>query len=435
MPKGNSSHDPIVQNNELSLSNNRANYVLAVLFVVYVVNFIDRQILAILLEPIKNDLQVSDTAMGFLTGFAFAIFYTFTGIPIARWADRGSRTTIIAIGLFLWSTMTGLSGLARNFFQLALARIGVGVGEACASPASHSLISDYFPPEHRATALSIYNMGACVGLLFGIFIGGWIAEYYGWRVAFFVVGFPGIALAAVVKYSVAELPRGHSEGLNNAEQYTTGEVFRYMWRLRSFRHLTFASSLYTFATYGLITWVPAFLMRTHEMSISQVATWYGPILGVGSATGTFIGGVVCDSLIKKDIRWQSWICALGGIVMVPFLLLFLFLPNYVLALSCYIPALVFGAFFIGPTFAMAQGLAKLSMRAVASSVVIFFNNLIGMGLGAQVVGILNDILAESYGSNAIRYSLLIVGATTLWAAGHSMLAAHYIRDDLNNKDN
>ena len=185
-----------------SLSPTYRSYALALLVVVNVFNYLDRQILSILLESIKRDLQLSDTALGFLTGIAFALFYTFAGVPIARWADRGTRRTIMALGLAVWSGMTALTGLAQSFTQLALARIGVGVGEAACSPPVHSLLSDYFPPERRGTALSIFSLGVPIGIMIGYLVGGWINQYFGWRTAFFVVGLPGLLLAVVVRLTV-----------------------------------------------------------------------------------------------------------------------------------------------------------------------------------------------------------------------------------------
>ncbi len=401
----------------------------------YVFNFIDRQILAILLEPIKQELQVSDTAMGFLTGIAFALFYTIAGIPIARWADRGTRRTIIALGIAVWSVMTALSGLARSFPQLTLARIGVGVGEAAASPPAHSLISDYFPPERRATALGIYTMGAYLGILFGLLLGGWINEFFGWRMAFFVVGLPGLVLALVVRLTLREPPRGHSEGLTDpGEQQSTREVLRYLWALRSFRHLSIAASLYGFAGYGFGAWAPAFLMRVHDMGTGETATWLGLSIGLGGAAGAYLGGRISDGLGASDARWFMRVPALGALAAIPFYVLFLFLPDKLPALLCFIPAAVLSAFYVGPTFAMTQGLAKLHMRAMASAILLFILNLIGLGLGPQAVGILNDLLADEFGKEAIRYSLLITGVTNVWAVGHSFLAARTLREDLLAKE-
>ncbi len=401
------------------------------LFVVYVVNFIDRQILAILLEPIKQELQVSDTAMGFLTGIAFALFYTFAGIPIARWADRGTRRTIIALGVLVWSGMTALSGLARTFPQLALARVGVGIGEAAGSPPAHSLISDYFPPERRATALAVYTMGAYLGVVLGLLLGGWINEYFGWRTAFFVVGLPGVLLALIVRLTLREPARGLSEGLTDqAELHSTSEVLRYLWSLRSFRHLSIAAALYGFAGYGFTNWAPAFLIRVHEMSTGETATWLGLSIGIGGGAGAYLGGRLSDGLGARDVRWFMRIPALGAVASIPFYVLFLFSPDRIAALLFYLPAALLGGFYVGPTYAMTQGLAKLHMRALASAVLLFILNLVGLGLGPQTVGILNDLLADRFGNEAIRYSLLLIGLTNAWAAGHSLLAARTLREDL-----
>ena len=204
----------------LAISDGYRRYVLAVLVLVYVVNFVDRQVFSILIEPIKADIDLSDTQLGFLGGVAFAFFYTIAGIPIARWADRGNRVTIVTLALVIWSGMTALTGLARGFGSLMIARIGVGIGEAGCSPPIHSLISDYFPPERRATALSIYALGIPIGAAIGTLAGGWIGQYYGWRTAFLVVGLPGLAIAVLVKLTLREVPRGHSEGAEAVAEQT-----------------------------------------------------------------------------------------------------------------------------------------------------------------------------------------------------------------------
>ena len=301
-----------------------SRYVLGLLFVVYIFNFIDRQILAILLDPIKAELGVSDTAMGFLTGFAFAIFYTVAGIPIARLADRGNRRSIIAVGLAVWSLMTAVCGLAQNFLQLALARIGVGVGEAAASPPSHSLISDYFPPERRATAISIYNSGITFGVMLGFLIGGWINEFFNWRVAFMVVGLPGVVLAVVVRLTIREPPRGHSEvGPVDTTTDTLGDVARFLLGLRSFRLFAIGTGLAAFSAYGFGAWVPAFLGRVHGMGSGEIGTWVGLENGIGGAVGAILGGVLADRLGRRDPRWYLWIGVLGMLAYIPFVLLFL----------------------------------------------------------------------------------------------------------------
>ena len=242
------------------------HYALGILVVVYTFNFIDRQILSILLEPVKTELGLSDTQMGLLTGFAFAMFYATLGIPIARFADRTNRRNLIAAALAIWSGFTALSGLAQNFWHMLAARIGVGVGEAGCSPPAHSMIADYYPAEQRATALGIYSLGIPFGIMFGLFAGGWINEFFGWRAAFFVVGVPGLLLALLVRYSLAEPPRGMAEGrTDSGEQPSIGETLRYLWQKKSFRHMSFAAALTAFVGYGFVTWAPAFLIRSFGM--------------------------------------------------------------------------------------------------------------------------------------------------------------------------
>ena len=413
-----------------------ARYVLGVLFVVYVFNFIDRQILSILLPSIKEELQVSDALLGFLTGPAFALFYTFAGIPIARWADSGSRRTIIALGLGVWSAMTAAQGLARVFWQLAVARIGVGVGEAACSPPAHSLISDYFPLERRATALAIYASGIHFGIFFGYLARGWIGEYFGWRTALLVVGLPGLALALLVRLTVREPPRGQFDGAQSDSRVASiGEVFRFLWKLRAFRHLSIASAFMSFVGYGLANWTPIFLVRVHGMSISEIGSWLGPITGVFGASGAFLGGWLSDRWGARDARWFVWVPAIGAVVGIPFVLVLLFRSDPHEALLLSIPSTVMGAMWLGPVFSMTQTLAQVRMRAVASAILLFIINIIGLGMGPQVVGILNDALEPRFGDEAVRWSLAAVAVVmSLWAGLHYVLAARTLREDLRAKD-
>jgi predicted MFS family arabinose efflux permease len=410
-----------------------SRYVLVILFLVYVSNFVDRQILSILLDPIKQDLGASDTQMGFLTGFAFALFYTFAGIPIARLADRGVRRSIIAMGLTVWSLMTAASGLASSYTQLALARVGVGIGEAAGSPPSHSLISDYFPPERRATALGFYSTGIYFGILVGFFGGGVINEYWGWRAAFLIVGLPGLLLALVVRFTIKEPPRGHSEqGVVDDSTDSVADVARHLFSRRSFVFLSLGASLHAFAGYGFGTWVPPFLGRVHGMGTAEIGTWVGLIAGLGGATGAFLGGRLTDKLGQHDKRYYVWVPAFSSIVGLPFVFPFLLMDDVHTALIIYIPAVVFGAAYLGPTFAVTQALVKVRMRAVASSILLFIINIIGLGAGPQVVGVLNDLLSDRFGIEAVRYSLMIVGLTNVFATGCYLYAARSIREDLAN---
>jgi predicted MFS family arabinose efflux permease len=403
-----------------------ARYVLGVLFAVSVVNFVDRQILSILLEPIKAELHASDTAMGFLTGIAFALFYTVAGIPIARIADRGSRRTVIAVGLTAWSAMTAASGLARSYGQLALARVGVGVGEAASGPAAHSLLADYFPPARRATALAVYAMGIHVGILIGFVVGGWVSQLWGWRAAFFVVGAPGLVLAVVVQATVREPPRhvAHGPGVSNAD------AIRAFWRMRSLRHMALGAALHSFAAYGIAAWAPAFLGRVHHMQPGAIGTWLGLLTGVGGICGALLGGTIADRMGARDARWYLWAPALASVAEVPFWFAFLLWDKPVPAMLMGFPGIVGGAMWLGPVFATTQTLVRPEMRALASALLLFVINLIGLGLGPQAVGVLNDVLSGRFGTDAIRYSLLVVGVMNVWAAAHFVLAARTVRADL-----
>ncbi len=414
------------------------NYVLGVLFVVYVFNFIDRQIINILLEPIKEDLGASDTQMGFLTGIAFALFYTVAGIPIARYADTGVRRSVIAVGLAVWSGMTALSGLTRAFWQMALARVGVGVGEAACSPPAHSLIADYFPPERRSTALAIYAMGIHFGVLFGFLAGGWLNEFFGWRMAFFVVGLPGIALAVLLRLTVREPPRGHSEGAAARADEATPElrdVLAFLRRVPAFWHLALGAAFHSFAGYGAGAWSPAFLIRVHGMGTGEIGTWLGLITGIAGATGAFTGGMLADRLAVRDQRWTMRVAAFSSLLPVPFFTLFMFLADPIWALIALIPSTFIGAMWLGPGFSTVQGLVKLRMRALAAAVLLFVINLIGLGLGPQTVGLLNDTLFAHHGDEAVRHSLFwVVALMDIWGAIHFWLAARTLRRDLRVRD-
>jgi MFS family permease len=424
-----------------SISSTYRGYVLGLLVVANVFNYLDRQVLSILLEPIKQELHLSDTALGFLTGIAFALFYTFAGIPIARWADQGVRRTIIALGLLVWSGMTALTGFAQNLTQLALARIGVGIGEAACSPPSHSLLSDYFPPQRRGTAISIFSLGVPFGIMLGYAAGGWVNAHFGWRSAFFIVGVPGLLLAAIVRLTVREPPRGYAEGLSPhapAKQDSTLDVLRFLWSLRSFRHLSFAAALHAFYGYGVLAFVPAFMMRVHGMTnTAELGLWLGAITGIFSGIGTFLGGTMGDRLSAryKDVRWYLWLPAWATLASIPFAFSFYLWPEGRTALLLNAPGAILGPTYIGPTFAMTQGLVKLRMRATASAIVLFVVSLIGLGLGPQTVGIISDLLAPTYGAESIRYALLSVVVTcSVWSAIHYFLAARTLHEDLKAKE-
>jgi MFS family permease len=420
-----------MQSPEARVSSAYSYYVLGLLFVVYVFNFIDRQVLAILLEAVKRDLGASDTAMGFLSGFAFAVFYTFAGIPIARLADRGSRRTIIAVGLGVWSAMTAASGLARSFTQLALARVGVGIGEAAGSPPAHSLLSDYFPPERRATALSIYATGVYVGAMLAYLGGGWIVTHFDWRTAFFAVGLPGIPLAFLVRFTVRELPRGHAEGRPvEADNVPLGEVVRFLATRRSYLFILAGAASAALSGYGILAWGPAFLGRVHGMSSVTIGTWLGLAIGIGGSVGATLGGRLADRLGRRDQRWGMWLSAVFNVAALPFAAGFLMLDRVELAFACFVPFYMLASMYVGPMLSMTQALVKLRMRATASAILLFVLNLVGLGAGPLLVGVLNDLLAPRLGAEAIRYSLLCVALSGVPAGVFFLLASRTLREDL-----
>lgn len=412
------------------------NYALALLLVAFVLNFIDRQILSILAEDIRKEIELSDTALGLLAGIAFALFYTFAGIPIARWADRGSRRTIISLAILVWSVLTAATGLATSFGQLVAARIGVGVGEAGCSPPAHSLIADMFPPERRATALAVYSLGIPIGASLGAILGGWIGQHYGWRNAFMAVGIPGVLVALVVRFTLREPQRGGSDigPASAGPRESVREVLGFMLRLPAFVHMACGASLHAFYGYGAAFFVPVFLIRVHHLDKVEVGAWLGLIGLTTGVVGIFLGGAISDRLGKHDAGWYMRVPAFASLLGIPFSLLFYLWPDPRTAILLSVPGALLGGVYLGPTFAMTQTIVRPSMRALASAILLFIINLIGLGLGPTLVGRLSDVLKPSYGDESVRYALLwvvVVGA--LWATLHYLLAARTLGRDLEAK--
>lgn len=411
-------------------------YVLGVLLLAYVFNFIDRSILGILNEAIKADLGTTDTQMGFLGGAAFAVFYTFVGIPIARLADRGNRRNILAVCVGLWSFMTGVCGLAANYVQLVLARIGVAVGEAGGSPPSHSMISDMFPSHERATALAVYALGIPIGGMIGALAGGWINAAFDWRTAFMVVGFPGLLLAVFIRFGIREPLRGASDGPPKVDQPSVaappvGEVLRYLWSRRSFRYLALAAGVNGFVGYGVGYWALAFWQRSHGMDTQTLGTWTF-WLGFPAMASTFFGGWFGDRLAQRDVRWYVWLPAIAAVVALPINLFVYLWDDYVVALLVSILPGLLGSFWLAPTFSLTQGLVALRMRALAASIVLFVLNLIGLGLGPQLTGVLSDVLRATtdLGDESLRWAIVAVSFVALIATLFYVLAARTLRADL-----
>ncbi len=412
-------------------------YVVVLLTIVYVFNFIDRNILAILGQSIKEELLISDTAFGFLGGIAFAIFYTFMGIPIARLADRKSRKTILAVCLAIWSGMTALCGLAQNFTTLLIARIGVAIGEAGGSPPSHSIISDLFPVSKRATALGIYALGIPIGSAVGYLAGGWINEIFGWRMAFFVVGVPGLLLAIFVYLTIKEPPRGFSDSVDGKIADTEAapppvlEVLKLLWSKRSFRYMSIGGALHAFVGNGVGLYIPMMFQRSHGLGTGEIGTWLF-VLGFFGMIGTFGAGYLCDRLGDKDRRWYMWVPGIMTLLHVPFATFTYLYHDPEIALMVYAVAYVLGHGYLAPTFAMTQSLVELRMRALAASILLFILNIIGLGLGPQITGILSDVihLTTDLGVDSLRWAMVVVLIFNVISAALYIMAGLTVNKDL-----
>jgi len=419
-----------------SISAGARRYALFMLTVVYMFNFIDRQILAILLPAIRVEFQVGDTILGLLTGPAFALFYVTLGIPIAQLADRWNRRNLIALALAIWSGMTALSGLAANIVHLTLARIGVGIGEAGCSPPAHSMIADLYPPEKRSTAMGIYTLGISAGIMLAYLGGGWVAQNLGWREAFFIVGIPGVLLAVLFRFTVVEPPRGHSENrAARAEQPSLGSVFRFLLARPSFINMAVGAGLSSFVGYAVIIFLPSYVVRSFGMGLAELGIWLGLIVGFVGGAGFFGGGYLADMLSKQ--RRQNGFRFLTGMTLLSALLYVgVFLANsaFWCLLLLVIPQML-SNFFLAPVLAQTQSLVPLSMRAVASAIVLLIINVIGLAMGPFVAGALSDLLAARFGDESMRYALLIVTSVILpWAAWHYLRAGRTIDADLARAD-
>jgi MFS transporter, Spinster family, sphingosine-1-phosphate transporter len=384
-------------------------FVLWVLLIVYIFNFLDRQIVNILAEPISRDLGLSDTQIGLMTGIAFAAFYTLLGLPIARYADRTTtnRVGLISVALVIWSGMTAISGMAQNFTQLLLARIGVGVGEAGCTPAAHSLIADMAEPTKRPSAMAFYALGIPVGTLLGMLIGGQLADQVGWRWAFVIVGLPGLLLATIVPFLIRDPRRG---GLAKAAENKTAalgnrEALREIFSSRAFLLTVIAGSAASFLSYGKTTWTAIFFQRTHGLSAGDTGFWLGIVAGLAGVVGTILGGWFAERYGAKNRRHVMTAPAIGMALATPLMFATYFIGDWRLALVFIFVPTACNALYYGPTYSSAQGLVRPEARAMASAVLLFAQNLIGLGLGPLFFGMLSDAVKPFAGEDSVRWVL------------------------------
>lgn len=416
-------------------------YALGVLLLGYISSYVDRQIMGVVLPAIKAEFFLADWQLGFLSGIAFAIFYATLGMPIAFLADRSSRRNIIAAAIGVWSLMTAACAFVTGFGTLALARIGVGVGEAGSSPPSHSMIADLYPPEERNGALAIYALGVYLGTMIAFAVGAFVVSQYGWRPAFLLVGLPGLAIAALVRFTLVEPPRGFSEGkpAPEAKPIDWSEIyeqvsngFRHIWSDRVSFHTIMGVTLISFVGYGGAVWGFSFFMRSFKMSYEETGIFLALTVGIFGATGAILGGKLADWLGAKDVRWSSWIVACAKVAAAPLIAVF-FLVDKEIALWVYVPVTILGAFYLGPSFAMIQSRAPLHMRTTISSIMLFILNIVGLGFGPQLVGILSDVLEPTYGIESLRYALLLTSVISLWGAYHYYLAGRAMGEEAKAK--
>lgn len=400
---------------------NRKWWTLFVLTFVAIFNFIDRQILYILIEPIRLDLEMSDTQVGLLTGLSFAVVYGIAGLWVARLADRYPRNMIIAASVFVWSAATALGGLAGSYWQLALSRLGVAAGESGSTPASHSLIADLFPLERRAVAMAVFAAGTPVGVMIGYAGGGWMASALTWREVLLWVGVPGMLLSVLVLTTIKEPRPRRMQSTNSA----SGAVAALL-KLPIFRHMMMAAGLFAASAYAFSAFQPSFLIRLHGFSSAQAGLALGLVHGIAGAIGIVLGGYLADRLGKLDARWRQWVPAIGAAFSAPFTVAALFAGSGELSALLMAGSTIGGLIYAAPTFGLVQSIAPVWARATASALILLAISLIGQSCGPLLVGLVSDVLRASHGDEALRWALLIVPVLQSWSALHFWIAGKKI---------
>jgi MFS family permease len=422
-------------------------YALWVLLIIYTLNFLDRQVVNILAEPIKRDLGLADWQLGMMSGLAFAIFYTVLGIPIARLAERKNRPFIIGASVAAWSFFTVICGFAQNFWQLILARIGVGVGEAGCTPPAHSLIMDYVPKEKRASSIAFYSIGTPLGTLAGMAMGGLVADAYGWRVAFMVAGAPGVIFALIAAFTLIEPRRQLAADIaaRAAQQISFGAALAVLAAKKTFWLVALAASIKAFIGYGQAPFAASFFFRNHTAELASLAAMFGLksagflglalglIGGTAGVIGAWLGGVLADKLGAKDLRAYVIVPAVASVLAIPFYIVAINLPTAVPAMFLLTIPVLLGTLWYGPVYATAQSIVEPHMRATAAAVLLFIINLVGLGLGPVAVGVLSDVLAGPVGlgeAEGVRWALILSAMLGLVSFALFWKARKTIREDM-----
>ncbi|WP_439861867.1 spinster family MFS transporter [Pseudomonas sp. MBLB4136] len=422
----------------------RTHYALFVLATIYIFNYIDRQLMAILIEPVKAEFGISDTSIGLLSGVTFAVFYTLFGFPLGRLSDRIGRKPVIAVCCVAWSAMTMACGLASSFLMLVLARVGVAIGEAGGTAPSVAMVSDLYPPHRRSTALSVLMLGSSLGAVFGLGLGGWIAQQYGWRFAFLIIGAPGIFLGLLLWVTVRAPKVAGIQTLKQAAhqpQKDWAKTIAELFQTPSFLLIVLTGSVGAVAGYAIGTWSPSFLMRSHGSSIQEAGFLVGVVGGVGSTVGTLVCGIVTDRMARRDAGWQMGVPLLGTLISIPFGLAYFLWPQgtafhigSIAVPEAFIFYSVFGFFgtwWATPCLSAITHLFPATRTAQATAIYLMGLTMLGVGLGPLVVGMLSDFFAPNLGSEALRYALAATTTLLILAAIFLALALPRYRNQIN----
>jgi predicted MFS family arabinose efflux permease len=405
----------------------RGAFVLCLLLLVNVLNFVDRLLPSVLVEAIRRDLHLKDTQIGLIGGLAFAVIYSFASVGIARIADRWSPRLVIALSLGVWSFATAISGVAQNFIQLFLARASVAAGEAGSTPAAHAFIARTYPRDRRSMMVAIFSLGVPIGAMLGLTMGGWINDAFNWRTAFFVVGLPGLMVALLIRFVVPEPPQ---QSITDGGPDRFWSTFRALFAMRTFRQMVFACSMFGIGSYALNIFAAAFLIRTHHLTAARAGAAFGFAFGVGGFLGTVLGGALSDWLGRRDVRWRQGVPGLGVLLSAPTMFVAFTTASLTVSVTCLMLTYVFGLAYYAPTFACLQSLVPDRVRATAAGILLFFLTLIGASLGPWLVGFFSDLLAPTYGTLSLRHAMSFLPVTMVWSALHFFLAAKALPKDL-----
>lgn len=406
--------------------------IVVLLLAVQIFANVDRQVLNVVVEPVKAEFGLSDKVMGLLTGAAFSVFYAILGVPLALLADRANRRNLIAAAIAVWSAMTVFCGLATTALQLILARIGVAVGEAGAGPASQSIVSDLFAPKERAMPMAMLAVGPNLGIMFGFIAGSMLAEAFGWRMAFLVVGVPGLLMALIILAAMREPRRGMIDNVADrpGERPGFGTLLRTIAARRSLLWIIAGFSCAGMFGYGAIAWATAFFHRSYGLSPGEIGPIIGILVGVGGAVGTLAGGWLADRTGKRDVRWRLWIICITASIAAPLSIAAFLANNQWLTLALLTLPASLAIFHAGPSFALVQELVPLRLRALAAAFLLFCLNVIGGGLGPFIVGLLSDLMAPSLGRESLRYAMMALTVPIVLSVLFYYLAARRLPRDL-----